>query len=221
MGNDEMQDWETFRTHCQRRKAELWGWVCEKDDGPEHCHFSRDCPDWKSKKVAPIVTPKAEEKSNMDARNTVAMNAETMKHVNRVQRFVRRLIRELSMRVIWHDSSKFKSPEVEIFARYTPKLKDTTYGSDEYKRFLEEMKPAIEHHYQENRHHPEHFENGIEDMNLIDILEMLCDWRAATERHSDGNIEKSIDINKIRFGLSQQLVKILKNTVRLLENGDK
>ena len=31
-----------------------------------------------------------------------------------------------------------------------------TYGSDEYKACLTEMKPALDHHYAANRHHPEH-----------------------------------------------------------------
>jgi hypothetical protein len=53
-------------------------------------------------------------------------------------------------------------------------------------------------------------------MNLIDLVEMLCDWKAASERHNDGNIKKSIEINTARFGLSWQLAKILENTADLL-----
>jgi len=45
------------------------------------------------------------------------------------------------------------------------------------------MKPAIEHHYKNNRHHPEHFNNGIDEMNLVDLIELLCDWKAASERN--------------------------------------
>jgi hypothetical protein len=37
------------------------------------------------------------------------------------------------------------------------------------------MAPALKHHYENNRHHPEHFKNNIDDMNLIDLIEMLCD----------------------------------------------
>ena len=42
---------------------------------------------------------------------------------------------------------------------------------------------------------------------------MLCDWKAATLRHDDGDIQKSLDINAERFKLSPQLKQILKNTV--------
>lgn len=51
-------------------------------------------------------------------------------------------------------------------------------------------------------------------MNLVDILEMLADWRAATERNQNGNIRKSIEINAEKYGISPQLRRILENTVR-------
>ena len=80
------------------------------------------------------------------------------------------------------------------------------------------MKPALDHHYANNRHHPEHFENGISDMNLIDLIEMICDWKSATARHSDGDIKRSIIINTNRFKLSDQLAKILSNTANTFKN---
>ena len=49
-------------------------------------------------------------------------------------------------------------------------------------------------------------------MNLLDIIEMYCDWIAAGERHKDGSIAKSIEVNKDRFKLTPQLVSILCNT---------
>jgi hypothetical protein len=41
---------------------------------------------------------------------------------------------------------------------------------------------------------------------------MFFDWKAATERHADGNIMQSIEINKGRFELSEQLCDIMRNT---------
>ncbi len=37
-------------------------------------------------------------------------------------------------------------------------------------------------------------------MNLLQLTEMLCDWIAATRRHSDGDIHGSITKNRDRFG---------------------
>ena len=51
-------------------------------------------------------------------------------------------------------------------------------------------------------------------MSLIDILEMLCDWKAASERHANGSIMHSLIINRDRFKISDQLHAILENTVR-------
>ena len=43
---------------------------------------------------------------------------------------------------------------------------------------------------------------------------MFFDWKAATERHDDGDIYKSLNINKDRFKISDQLINILKNTAK-------
>ena len=64
------------------------------------------------------------------------------------------------------------------------------------------------------------YPGGIDDMNLIDIIEMFCDWKAATLRHNDGNILKSIEHNKKRFEMDPQLSKIMQNTVELFEHVD-
>ncbi len=52
----------------------------------------------------------------------------------------------------------------------------------------------------------------IDKMDLIDILEMLCDWFAASKRNLNGDITSSINKNAERFGISPQLTKILHNT---------
>lgn len=142
---------------------------------------------------------------------------ETCKHIITVARFLRIIRNMLHKRLLTHDESKLESPEVEIFAEYTPKLAHTTYGSDEYKQYLSEMQKALKHHYECNRHHPEHFEEGIRGMNLVDLVEMICDWKAATLRHNDGDIYKSIEINQKRFGYSDELKQILINTVKLFD----
>jgi hypothetical protein len=141
---------------------------------------------------------------------------ETKKHISNVIHCILRVIHELAERAINHDQSKLLPPELQTFMEYTPKLATSTYGSDEYKQFLAEMKPALDHHYECNRHHPEHFkEDGVNGMNLVDLIEMLCDWKAATLRHNDGNIIKSIEFNKTRFNMSNQLTQILLNSVGL------
>ncbi len=142
--------------------------------------------------------------------------ADTLKHIKRVNELMGQAAIELIKRGNIHDNSKLVSPEKELFDKFTPILKTLKYGSDEYKKSLEELKPALDHHYARNTHHSEHYPNGIDGMNLFDIFEMFVDWKAATERQNDGNINKSIDYNKERYHMSEQLTNIFKNTVKYL-----
>lgn len=180
---------------------------------------------------------------------------QTWKHIDLVTRYLMSGQIELMRRATTHDRTKLISPEREMFAEMTRKLRGLTYGSPEYKDCLNEMLgKALGHHYQHNRHHPEFFKpreesdeiynykefvnqapvdsddtlgrlfyylsqkqaehtSPINNMNLFDLLEMFIDWTAACQRHADGDINKSIEINTARFALSPQLVEIFKNTV--------
>jgi hypothetical protein len=140
--------------------------------------------------------------------------ADTLKHSLRVGELMGQPIRELTTRSTQHDRSKTEDPELATFNEFTPKLKHSTYGSDEYKGFLASMKVGLDHHYASNRHHPEHFANGVNGMTLVDLIEMLADWRAATERHDNGSLINSLAIQQKRFGISDQLNEILWNTAR-------
>lgn len=143
---------------------------------------------------------------------------ETMRHIDRVRHYIKLLTDRLTQRGIDHDKCKLDTPEVELFAQYTDALAELDYGSEEYKENLAKLKPALDHHYANSRHHPEHFENGINDMTLVDIMEMLADWKASTERQHSGNILKSVEINAERFGFDPQMKNILVNTVKLFED---
>lgn len=142
---------------------------------------------------------------------------ETQKHIENVRKFIKIVTDKLTQRGIDHDRLKCESPELELFTEFTPKLAKSTYGSDEYNSFLKELSPALQHHYANYRHHPEHFDKGINDMNLIDMVEMICDWKAATLRHNDGNLLKSVEINAKRFSMDDQLKQIFINTAKILD----
>jgi rubrerythrin len=178
---------------------------------------------------------------------------DTLDHIGKVGTLMSRLTAELINRANHHDESKLEEPEKSIFDEYTPKLAKLTYGSDEYKEALKGMSVALEHHYKENRHHPEfwlehkqrlcpvcgyvlsadlvkvnycplcgyvHRLNKIEPkftlkgMTLVDLVEMICDWKAASMRHENGDIIKSIELNRERFGYSDEMKEILLNTVK-------
>lgn len=145
---------------------------------------------------------------------------DTYEHIEQVRGLLLGVAAELTERAHRHDRSKLESPEVETFNEYTPKLRNSTYGSEEYKGFLEGMGEGLAHHYAVNDHHPEHFGQGIDEMDLIQLIEMLCDWLAATRRHADGDIHGSITKNRERFGYGADIERLLRNTVKRIETSD-
>ena len=140
-----------------------------------------------------------------------ASKVDTYEHIHKVQRYVLDVASRLMTRALNHDRSKLRPPEAKLFAEVSKALEGVTYGSDEYKALLKELGPALDHHYAHNRHHPE-YHVSVNEMTLIDLLEMICDWKAASERHGDGDIMRSIAINTDRFDIGPQLASILRGT---------
>lgn len=161
-------------------------------------------------------------------------------HIYRVQHWMAKASKNLIDRMVKHDESKYSDAERPLVLG-KPRLDKLDYTSEEYKSALEMVKPALEHHYKNNRHHPEHYsvwecgacftqyssdigrcpkcfynvwkqDSQIEEMTLFDLLEMLCDWKAAGEMSKDGSITKSIDWGEKRFNIPPALVKVLYNT---------
>lgn len=177
---------------------------------------------------------------------------ETRAHIKRVQDLIDTFLVQLRNRAIRHDQSKLREPELSLFNKFKPILRDLEYGSAEYQQVLVDMGPALQHHYEHNRHHPEHFkwwtclgaqcgkfmpseiagdgpalcpicgcsmhleDKGINGMTLIDLVEMVCDWKAASEE-KEGSFINSIRYNEQRFGMSQQLTDVIINTAEAME----
>lgn len=137
---------------------------------------------------------------------------DTREHRAQVFRSIQEITDELTRRACRHDLSKLDEPEKAIFDEFTPRLRNTTYGSEEYQRALRDMEPALKHHYAVNDHHPEHHPHGIRSMDMVQLLEMLADWHAATKRHADGDLRRSILQNCKRFGMSVEMTALLTRT---------
>ena len=165
---------------------------------------------------------------------------ETLEHIRTVSSWLGIAQQDLDNRRIAHDASKLQEPERSGFQAMTAdaRLKDLTYGSEEYRAVLREHEATIKHHYLKNDHHPEHWavadpgdriadplfydkelaKNGyaIRRMSLLSLLEMLCDWKASTSRMKDGDLMRSIEINADRFGYGPEIKWLLINTAREL-----
>ena len=119
-------------------------------------------------------------------------------------RFMIRVCIKVMKRARVHDMSKYSKEEAPYFAAATS-TKNVVYGSEQYKRDVEvNLKPALDHHYKLNSHHPQHFKDGVKGMQPLDVIEMLCDWKSSTLRTKGGDIKKSLDINAERFGFTPQ-----------------
>jgi hypothetical protein len=139
---------------------------------------------------------------------------ETLIHSQRVGESIIQFTKELLDRSWCHDRSKTIEPERSFVDRWQPRFDNVPYGSpawDQLRR--DQMKEdGQRQHFDANRHHPEHFPNGIMGMTLVDVVEMLCDWRAASERPGLGNLPKSLAVNAARYGIPIELLQIMVNT---------
>lgn len=116
-----------------------------------------------------------------------------------------------------HDDSKYMDPEKPVYDKYIPLLRKYKYGTPEYKKVREEMeRDGLTHHYAANRHHPEHFEDGIAGMDLFDFLEHVVDCYASS-LVSDTSFRDGLEKNAERFGYPEELLSILRHTAGKLE----
>ena len=141
--------------------------------------------------------------------------ADTIEHIGKVRARLRTVIIELTIRAVHHDESKLQEPEKSGYDYWKPILKTLPEDSPEIEQARREMGAILDHHVKANPgHHPSGNPNGIADMTLIDLIEMLCDWRAAADEKPPHVL--LLDYNIRRFGIDDQLAVILENTVREL-----
>lgn len=128
--------------------------------------------------------------------------------------YLTRFCAKLMWRAIIHDFSKYGNAESEGFLKTIDKLKYTTYNTPAYHKLMDQIRPSIQHHYACNSHHPEHHKHGIVDMDLLDLVEMYYDWQAATRKHEDGCMMRSIANNQERFDIHYSISEIFRRTYK-------
>ena len=137
---------------------------------------------------------------------------DTLAHIHRVRDHIGTFVAGILARGAAHDASKLSEPEKSAFDRLLPLLRGVPYGSAEFETLEASMAPALAHHYRANAHHPEHYEGaGLAGMDLFDVVEMVCDWMAAAERHPADGVR--LDLNAAKFGMEPQLAAIIANTL--------
>jgi hypothetical protein len=149
--------------------------------------------------------------------NNEQVTKDIMNHKEKVLKYLNQIISNFTKRGISHDDSKLQSPEKEYYDKYSPEFWKTKYMSDEYKAIQAKMWPGIEHHITNNTHHPEAFEHGVKGMSFLDLMEMLADWKAASERNNATSFIEGMKINKDRWNISDDLYDAMINTVKELD----
>ena len=130
-------------------------------------------------------------------------------HVSSIRTNLAKIASALICRASVHDDSKLSKEQLDRYIARHQEIHHLQYGSPERDEVEAKYEYLIEAHHNEYRHHPEHFEHGIDDMNLVDVIEMLCDWAAA-----GADIEQSLKLNQKKYCISPQLMTLIENTIK-------
>lgn len=141
---------------------------------------------------------------------------DTRLHILNVQKQMSKAIEELTKRSYNHDASKYDVEESHTYARVVPMFKGKVYGTPEHKAVGDLLGDAWNHHEQNNDHHTGFHANGVIDMNLMSIIEMLCDWKAVSLRDPNQDFSKSCEMNCKKYGMDVQLQSVVINTAKSL-----
>ncbi len=139
---------------------------------------------------------------------------DTLIHISEVQEELERFRHELKVRGIIHDRSKLQEPEFSIFVSTREQFKKANYGTPEYAAVVKTASVAVDHHYKNNRHHTKYHPDGVYNMNLVDIIEMICDWKAASRRSPTKTFEESLEKCFERYNIVGQLKTVILNTLK-------
>ena len=138
-------------------------------------------------------------------------------HISEVSENLLAMKSDLERRAIVHDRSKLEALEFDSFVKTRPQFKKVDYGTKEYQECVNLIKPAIDHHYKNNRHHTAFHKNGFADMNLLDILEMLADWKAASRRSPNLTFKDSLPRAFNKYKIPENMQRHILNTLQYLK----
>lgn len=139
---------------------------------------------------------------NYKSKETVALR-QVIENVKVVKHLLASVQVELISRQLNHDNSKLENPE---WNRVLYK-----YDKEEFPMSEEDLEIAKHHHYAHNRHHPERFKNGLNDMHIVDIIELIIDWIGDAYTDNE-DVEQAIKRKAEKYNIDPQLLSIFLNT---------
>lgn len=134
-------------------------------------------------------------------------------HIAMVREYMMKSVSNLQYRLLHHDDSKLVEPERSAYEGLNEALEGIPFGTNWYRQKIKDhLGEALTHHYEHNSHHPDHWDDGVEGMSLFDLIEFLCDIRAACDEK--GKHEIDLETNAKFHNMHDSVAKILKNTIR-------
>jgi hypothetical protein len=87
------------------------------------------------------------------------------------------------------------------------------------RRSRDQLKSAVNDDHTFKRHDPEFFgADGLDGMNLIDLLVMVLIWKSQADLHIYDNINSAIKVCCRKYGFGDELERAIRNTVFDIEN---
>ena len=150
-------------------------------------------------------------------KQSLYFEADTRKHQQLVAERMVACAKHVLDRGMVHDASKLTEEERPYYEGPVWRLdhEGVEYGSSEYKELTALMGKGWQHHKLVNDHHPEFF-LSIQSMDLFSLLEMLCDWIAASKRKGN-SASKAMEFMTADYRVDPQLEAVLLNTLAQIE----
>ena len=144
-----------------------------------------------------------------------------MRHREEVADHLHKLADHFRARAREHDRSKLRLDEFDGFTRINKTAREHPYGSKEYKDSMASEKGpdgCITLHFSRNAHHPEfHERDGY--MGLLDLMEMVIDWKAAADTYGNNTLWESLKIHRSRFDFDDWQWGVIEQMAHFLEPG--
>jgi hypothetical protein len=136
-------------------------------------------------------------------------------HKEKVGKNLLKIQTEIGRRMYSHDNDKIANDTIfEVYEQYNSKLRNEKYDSPEFLKYAKIMRPAVQLHTSKNRHHFYDKSNQIknEEVDLIDLIEVLCDWIGATERNPNIDFKEALEYNFEKYNIPKEWRIIMLNT---------
>lgn len=136
---------------------------------------------------------------------------ETKKHIEQVQQCLKDICSKLQLRSYDHDMSRYRRPGSLKFREVYSELKETEGNDEIHLSILEKLRILREKYFKTCRYCPESHDNNVSEMNLVDLLELLSDWKA-----DSSDLKKTIIENQKKYKYTDELMNVLLNTAKYL-----